>query len=181
MPLGSILAILFFLGLTFAGFSSLIAMMELPTRVMLDTGMKRPKAIILVAAVIYLLGIPSARNLDFLSNQDYVWGIGLMISGAIIAFAVIRYGPGRFRKELNETGYDWTLGRWWDLEIRFFIPFAAIVLLVWWLFQSATVFAPDDWFNPFKAFSVATVLVQWFVMTGIFILFNKKINGALKI
>jgi NSS family neurotransmitter:Na+ symporter len=40
----------------------------------------------------YLLGIPSARNLNILSNQDFVWGLALMISGAFVAFMVIRYG-----------------------------------------------------------------------------------------
>jgi NSS family neurotransmitter:Na+ symporter len=179
MPLGSPLAILFFLGLTFAGFSSLIAMFELSTRVLLDTGLKRSIALCIVAAVVYLLGIPSAKSVDFLSNQDYVWGIGLMISGAFIAFAVIKQGVTKFRKEFILTDTDWALGTWWDLIIKLFIPFGAIVLLIWWLALSATVFAPDDWYNPFNPFSVMTCLVQWIVLTGIFILYNKRITNSM--
>jgi NSS family neurotransmitter:Na+ symporter len=46
--------------------------------------MKRSEAIMIVVAVVYLLGIPSARNLNLLSNQDFVRGVGLMLSGAFI-------------------------------------------------------------------------------------------------
>lgn len=179
MFFGSPLAVLFFLGLTFAGFSSLIAQLELPTRVLVDTGMKRSKAIGIIIAVVYLLGIPSARNLNILSNQDYVWGIALMISGAFVAFSVIKQGISKIRKEINLTENDWVLGRWWDITIRLFIPSAAIILLVWWLFQSATVFAPDQWYNPFNPFSVMTCLAQWFIMSGIFILYNRRIANSM--
>ncbi|MCK4346395.1 MAG: hypothetical protein KAX05_14020, partial [Bacteroidales bacterium] len=124
-------------------------------------------------------GIPSARNLNILSNQDYVWGIALMISGAFVAFAVIKQGISKIRKEINLTENDWALGSWWDTTIRLFIPFAAIILLVWWLFQSATVFAPDQWYNPFNPFSVMTCLAQWIVMSGIFILYNRRIANSM--
>lgn len=179
MFFGSPLAVLFFLGLTFAGFSSLIAQLELPTRILVDTGMKRSKAIGIIIAVVYLLGIPSARNLNILSNQDYVWGIALMISGAFVAFSVIKQGISKIRKEINLTENDWVLGSWWDITIRLFIPSAAIILLVWWLFQSATVFAPDQWYNPFNPFSVMTCLAQWFIMSGIFILYNRRIANSM--
>ena len=181
MFLGSPLAILFFLGLTFAGFSSLIAQLELPTRVLVDTGMKRTKAIGIVVAVVYLLGIPSARNLNFLSNQDHVWGIALMISGAFVAFAIIRHGVSKIRMELNVNDFDWALGNWWDLVIKLFIPFAAIILLIWWLWQSATVLAPDQWFNPFSHFSVMTCFAQWFIVTCIFVLFNRRIANQMRL
>jgi NSS family neurotransmitter:Na+ symporter len=179
MFMGTPLAILFFLGLTFAGFSSIIAMLELASRVLVDTGMKRSQAIILVTLFIYLLGLPSAGNLDILSNQDYVWGIGLMISGAFIAFAIIRNKTTIISAEINSIPNDWKTGWYWSVIIRFFVPVAAFVLLAWWMFLSATVFAPDDWYNPFNPFSIMTCLVQWFLMLGIFILFNRKISGLM--
>lgn len=177
MVLGSPIAVLFFLGLTFAGFSSLIAQLELPTRVLVDTGMKRSKAIWIVVAVVYLLGIPSARNLNILSNQDFVWSVALMISGAFVAFAIIKQGVGKLIKEINVTENDWSVGNYWSITIRLFIPLAAIILLFWWLFQAATVLAPDEWFNPLNPFSVMTCLVQWFFVTGIFVALNRKIAG----
>ncbi len=180
MPMGSVLAVLFFLGLTFAGFSSIIAMFELPTRVLLDMGLSRSKAVSIVVAVVYLFGIPSAKNLNFLSNQDYVWGIALMISGAFIAAAIIKLGAKRMTEELGTIQNDWRVGKWWIIEMKYIVPVAAFILLFWWLFQSATVFAPEAWYNPLNPFSVMTCLVQWFVVLAIFILFNRRIASKIK-
>ena len=90
MVFGHPLAVLFFLGLSFAGFSSLIAMLELPVRIVVDAGVRRSHAILFIVVVSYLLGIPSARNLDLLSNQDFVWGVALMLSGAMVAYEILK-------------------------------------------------------------------------------------------
>jgi len=179
MVFGHPLAILFFLGLTFAGFSSLIAQLELSTRIFVDTGMKRNYSILLVVALTYVLGIPAASNLNWLSNQDHVWGIGLMISGALMAFVVFKSGAKKLRRELHMDPNDWQLKSWWSIVIQYFIPFAAITLLVWWFYLAATVFAPGEWYNPFNAFSIMTCLVQWAIMLSIFVIFNKRIAGSL--
>jgi NSS family neurotransmitter:Na+ symporter len=174
MPAGNIFAILFFLGLSFAAFSSLIAMIELSTRVLVDFGISRRNAIIGVCTVGFTLGIPSAINLDFLANQDFVWGVGLMISGAFIAFAVIRQGTTRFREEsIDHLAHDWNAGRKWDMAIGVVVPALATLLLGWWLYQSASVYAPDRWFDPFNPFSVMTCLVQWSIPVATFIFLNR--------
>ena len=92
MSLGVPLSILFFLGLTLAGFSSLMAMLELQARVLVDIGLGRSRAVLLVTLISYLFGIPSAISLSFLGNQDFVWGVALMISGTLIAYTITRYG-----------------------------------------------------------------------------------------
>ncbi len=97
MPAGSLFAVLFFLGLSCAAFSSLISMIELVTRVVVDLGARRRYAIAGVCTVGFVLGVPSSIHLGFFENQDFVWSVGLMISGAFVAFAVIRYGARRFR------------------------------------------------------------------------------------
>lgn len=181
MAMGTPLAVLFFLGLTFAGFSSIISMFELSTRVLLDTGLKRSQCIGIVVLVVYLLGLPSARNLDLLSNQDFVWGVGLMISGAFIAFAVMRSKIPHVVSDINAIAGDWKVGGAWSGVIRFFIPLAAGILLVWWMFLSATVFAPDAWYNPFNPFSVMTCLAQFILVLMIFIALNRKITSAMKV
>jgi NSS family neurotransmitter:Na+ symporter len=53
------------------------------------------------------------------------------------------------------------------------VPIAAVILLIWWLTISATVYSPDQWFNPLNPFSVMTCLVQWFLVLAIFILANR--------
>jgi NSS family neurotransmitter:Na+ symporter len=192
MTLGAPLCTLFFLGLTFAGFSSLIAQLELPTRVLIDAGMKRSWAIGVVVACVYLIGIPSARSINFLVNQDFVWGIALMLSGAFVAFTVIRFGARKLRSlELLPDKRDWNIGRWWDYVMTYFIPVGATILLIWWLWVAAAGSTPsklwfkplwwlwatttgtNNWYNPFFKESVMTCLIQWASIFIILILLNQ--------
>lgn len=178
MLFGNPLSILFFMGLTFAGFSSLIAQLELPTRILIDGGMKRPVAILSVVLISYIFGIPSARNLNILSNQDFVWGLALMLSGAFMAFILIRQGLSKLRKvEILSNKDDWKLGVWWEMVLKYFIPMAAVVLLGWWLSLSATV---DQWFNPLSKYSIMTCLVQWAIIMSILAMMNRWILKQMK-
>lgn len=161
MAFGRPLAMLFFLGLAFAALSSLISMIELATRSFVDAGVRRPTAVGWVAGLGFLLGIPSAVNLNIFANQDFVWGVGLLISGALVALAVITYGPRAFRTETMGHGGEINPGATWDTLITYFIPLQAVVVLGWWVYQSVFVFAPDTWFNPFDTYSIMTCLVQW--------------------
>ncbi len=173
IPLGNVLAILFFLGLAFAAFSSLISMIELATRVLVDGGLSRPRAIMAVCGVGFALGIPSAVNLTFFGNQDFVWGVALMISGAFVAFAVLRYGVSAFRLDcVDGSPDDWSAGRAWEVMIGRVVPVLAVVLLVWWLYQAAAVYSPETWYDPFDAYSVMTCLVQWGTVLVVLYLLN---------
>ncbi len=181
MPAGNLFAILFFLGLSFAAFSSLISMIELTTRIFVDGGLSRTKSVMAVCGVGFLLGIPSAMNLDILGNQDFVWGVALMISGALVAFAVIRYGPGHLRREeVNATPGDWGVGKGWTFMIRFAIPLQALVLLFWWLYIAATVYAPDTWYDPTEYYSLMTCVAQWGIMMIFFMVINRWLVARLK-
>ena len=42
-----------------------------------------------VAFLGILLGIPSALDLKFLANQDWVWGVGLILSDALLHFQLL--------------------------------------------------------------------------------------------
>lgn len=171
---GKLFAVLFFSGLSFAAFTSLISMIELAVRVLVDLGLKRNLSVLVVAIVGFLLGVPSAMNLDFLSNQDFVWGVGLIISGAFIALAVTKFGVSRFSKEVIDVNQnDWKAGRAWQILIGVFVPAQAVLLLIWWLYQSATVYAPETWYNPFEPYSVMTCLTQWGLAAVVLILLNR--------
>jgi hypothetical protein len=63
--------------------------------------------------------------------------------------------------------------------VRFFVPAAAAVLLVWWLGLSATVYATQDWFNPFHPSSVMTCLVQWLLAAALFLMLNRRLARSL--
>ncbi|MEO1022030.1 MAG: sodium-dependent transporter [Bacteroidota bacterium] len=173
---GGVFAILFFAGLTVAAFSSLISMIELASKVFVDTGMPRSKATLFICLAGFAFGIPSAINLTFFANQDFVWGVGLMVSGAFIAYAVVRFGAARFRTQLVNTNDDQLkLGRWWEIIIKVVVPIEVITLLSWWMYLSATEYAPDTWYNPFDPFSVATVIGQWALAIVLVILFRKRL------
>jgi NSS family neurotransmitter:Na+ symporter len=107
LPGGYFFSVLFFLALFFASMSSLISMIELAVRVLNDAGVARNLAIGFVGAVGFGMGIPSAVNASFFLNQDWVWGIGLMVSGAVFAFAVLRFGASqmvRFDRQISDPG-----------------------------------------------------------------------------
>ena len=120
----------------------------------------------------FLLGIPSAVDVNFLINQDWVWGVGLILSGAFIAFSIIKFGVDRFRNEvINGIGSDVKIGRWYNLIIKFLVPVQVIVLLSWWLISSTS--WDPQWWNPFHAENLGTCIFQWFIVLVLFIFMNK--------
>ena len=168
-----IFASLFFLALFFAAVTSLISMVELSTRTLIDFGIKRKRAIILVSITGFLLGVPSAVNINFLINQDWVWGVGLILSGAFISFSIIKYGINKFRTEIiNGYGSDYKIGKWYNLIIGILIPIQAVALISWWLISSVEWDA--EWWNPFHVENAGTAIIQWLIILTLFIVLNKK-------
>ena len=180
MPLGKPLAILFFLGLSFAGFSSLISMLELAVRNLIDFGVKRATAVGWIVGVCFLMGIPSAQNLDILGNQDFVWGVALMLSGIFVAAAVIKYGLSKIVEEVSaESENDWPFPKWWLPVISYVVPILGITIFSWWMWLSATVYAPNDRYDPTSLYSVATCVVQWAMVIVTLFILNRWMNQRL--
>ncbi|TVQ13001.1 MAG: sodium-dependent transporter [Balneolaceae bacterium] len=176
IPGGRAFAIMFFLALTFAAFSSLISMIELATKLFVDMGISRRLATIIICSTGFIMGLPSAMSLEFFANQDFVWGLGLMISGSFIAYCLIKYDVMEFRTKLiNVTDQDIRLNRVFDFIIKYVIPVEVVILLGWWILRSAFEFAPDSWYNPFNPYSVATCFVQWGIVMGLFLMYNRKL------
>ena len=166
LPFGRGLTTFFFLALAFAALSSLISMIELAVRVLVDGGMTRKGAIGLVGTFGFLLGIPSALSMAVFENQDWVWGVGLLVSGLFFALGVIRYGVTRFREELINTEHaDIRIGRWWDWAIRF-VAVQAVVLIAWWLLQFGT---DDVW----GRYGILNTAAQWGTALIAFLALNR--------
>jgi NSS family neurotransmitter:Na+ symporter len=169
-----IFASLFFLALSFAAISSLISLIELTTKTIIDFGFDRKKAIILVGSLGFLLGIPSALDLNIFANQDWVWGVALILSGGFIAFAIVKFGVVEFRNKLiNDEYSNIKIGKWYDIIIKYLIPFQAIVLLIWWLASSIS--WDSEWWNPFHVANAGTCFLQWGILLLAVVLLNKKI------
>jgi NSS family neurotransmitter:Na+ symporter len=171
IPFGRFFLSLFFLALVFAAWTSLIAMIELASRVLTDLGIERRRAIGIVGIAGVLLGIPSALSSGFFGNQDFVWGVGLMLSGFFFAVAVLRYGVTEWRATFINTGHsDIHIGAWWDWAIRF-VAVQAVVLIFWWLWQVRGADPAANW-NPLAVENIGTVVVQWGVVLAVLVAFN---------
>lgn len=179
VPAGQVLMVLFFLALVFAAWTSLISMIELATRVLVDLGLERGRAIALVGIAGLVFGVPSALNMTVFQNQDFVWGVGLMLSGLFFAVAVLRYGVTEWRERfVNAGGSDIRIGRWWDWAMRFVVV-EAVVLIAWWLWQVRG-HGLGAMLDPLRTYSVGTVLVQWALVLGVLVALNGVLVARLR-
>ena len=176
VPAGTIVLPVFFLALFFAALSSLIAMIELASRVLIDAGFPRPVAVRLVGVATVICGIPSAISPAVFENQDWVWGLALMISGLFISVAVTRYGPDRFRADLINVGDGTTkVGPLFGWVLQYLIPVQFAVMFTWWMYQAVAVYDPDNWWNPIRMYSLGTCFMQWGVALVLLVVFNRRL------
>jgi NSS family neurotransmitter:Na+ symporter len=175
-------AALFFLTLAFAALTSLIAMVELGARLLRDLGAPRRRAVAIVAAAAFLCGIPSALSMPILANQDWAWGLGLILSGGFLACGVLRYGVRRFRRDF--LAIEGRRGAWFDLVLAVLVPLQAACLLLWWFHQAWRWAAPEGapfaqrlaaWIDPVGADSVGTCLLQWGALLAVGWLLNRPL------
>jgi len=172
IPAGRFFMALFFLALVFAAWTSLVSMIELAARVLMDRGVPRGRAITLVGAAGVLFGIPSALNLGFFRNQDWVWGAGLAVSGLFFAIAILRYGVTKWREiYINHDHSDVRIGAWWDWAMRLVVV-EAVVVLGWWLWDARGQGGAATW-TLFSPYNVGTVLIQWAVVLAVLLLANR--------
>lgn len=173
MPGGRFFMIFFFLALSFAAITSLISMIELAARNLIDAGMARRKAVLLVGGAGLVFGLPSARSVAFLHNQDWVWGVGLMLSGLFFALGARWFGLEKLRtEEINGEGCDLPVPRVWNFIVGVVVPIEAVTLLVWWLWESRG-WDPEGWLDPFRAETTGTVLLQFAIGLTALILYNR--------
>ncbi len=169
---GQIIAILFFIALFFAAFTSLFSMFELGVHFLKDLGFPRGKSIVLMAFLGLVLGAPSALRLKFMDNQDWVWGIGLLLSGFFFTVLMRRVGVEKFSRDF--VPLHSALHRFvFKLLVFWLIPLEFLFLVGWWFFQ-AMKWDPAGWWNPFHGLSVGTCLFQWGILLGILFLLNRK-------
>ncbi|MBN2290604.1 MAG: sodium-dependent transporter [Candidatus Glassbacteria bacterium] len=177
---GQLMLALFFLALSLAALSSLISMFELAVRNLIDLGLRRRSATAAVAAFIALAGSPSALNSTFFDNQDWVWGLGLLVNGLFFCLAVNRFGAGRFREQMVNirSSKDIRLGKVFEPLISRVIPFQFVLLLGWWFYRSVG-WDPANWWNPFSTFSIGSCLAQWGLAAVLMIVLAPRLAGLL--
>jgi len=166
---------LFFLGLFFAALSSLIALYEMSSRIFVDMGMSRAKAVGIVATIGAVVGGFSAVDIRVFVSMDWVWGLALVIGGLTVAWAVHMYGADRYRRELiNGAGAQRKLGPMFNTLFVFLIPAQGIGMLGWWLYDAATnpgyYGEGNDPWDPTRlgTFGVGPCVIWWVTALGIF-------------
>jgi NSS family neurotransmitter:Na+ symporter len=177
LPGGAYLSTLFFLALTLAAFSSLLPMIELFIQNVKDLELAYKTAMIIVICCFIVIGFPSAWSLDFFSNQDWVWGVGLIVSGLFILIAVAMNNPVRFKQETIDVGSDVRLSSRYFSWMIYLNIFVAIFLIYWWLSRdySSTWFDANGNWDLLGTYSNASTITQW----GIVLIAGIILNGFL--
>ena len=176
MPAGNYFTAIFFFALFIASISSLIAMLELGVRILMDYNISRKISLSIIVTVALFAGFPSAYSIKIFNNQDWVWGVGLLLSGFFFIFFVLKYKPGKFLADFLELRKQSLFLNQRGVHILFgFMVIEFLVMCTWWFLQSVNWY-PDTWWNPFLEFSVGTCLLQWALLILIGILFNRKIS-----
>ena len=177
VPGGDYLSVFFFLALFVAAFSSLLPMIELFLQNVADLNVSKRKTLIIVIVCFIAFGFPSAWSLDFFSNQDWVWGVGLILTGLFILIAVAINNPVKFKEETIDVGSDMILPSSF-FRFAIFINIAVgFFLIYWWLSQdySATWFNESGNWDLMGVYSNASTVTQW----GIVIIIGLLLNGFL--
>ena len=85
-----------------------------------------------------------------------------MINGLFISIAATTYGQEPFRNNFINVGKKAIrVGPVYGLVLQYLVPFQFLVMFGWWMYQAATVYDPDEWWNPVRVYSVGTCLFQW--------------------
>lgn len=176
VPGGYFLSIIFFLAFFLAAFSSLLPMLELFIRNIRDLGISRNAAATRAAIFTIVFALPSAWYLDFFNNQDWVWGIGLIISGLFFVFAALKNGVLKFKKNFIDEDSDYKVPNLYFVACMSFNVVLGIVLIYWWMSQG---YSQYPWFdqygnwNFFDVYSNATIITQWVIVLAVGIAINK--------
>ena len=143
MPFGEIIGALFFLLVLFAALSSAISMMEVNTANLIEHfKMKRPQAVLVLAVILLILGLPSALGYSlwsgfkplgmyFLDFADFVGNSVITPLVALISCLFIGWiaKPQGLSEEIGRTGV-FKRRRSFEFMIRYAAPvFIAAVLL----------------------------------------------------
>lgn len=149
---GNVFGVLFFLLLMVAALTSSISLLEVATAWLVDEkGMSRKKASLGVAAIAFVIGIPSALangavswlsslpgiGMDFLSFLFMIFGQYALVVGALLISVFVGWvwGVKNAAQEVRSNDGRFSLERTWSILIRFLCPIAVVSLLFYLLLQ----------------------------------------------
>ena len=174
MPKGDYISLLFFLALFVAAFSSLLPMIELFLQNVRSLQFSKHKALAWVIICFITFGFPSAWSLNFFANQDWVWGVGLIVAGLFIMIAVAMNGPGRFKEQTIDVGSDVMLSTGFFRLAIYANILVGLFLIYWWLSQdfSRNWLDENGTWDLFGTYSNASTITQWMTVLVVGIILN---------
>ena len=176
LPGGDYMAVFFFLALTLAAFSSFLPMLELFKSNLKQTNASQRTILVSMSVAFIIFGFPSAYSLDYFSNQDWVWGLGLIVSGVFISLATAIYGPVKFKKELIDQDSDFTISDYYFKYAIYANVLLGAILIYWWMSQGYSEYPWLDnagsW-NWIDVYSNASIVTQWGIVLLLGIMINK--------
>ncbi len=179
MPGGYFISILFFFSLFVAAISSNICHFMICSLPFVDSGMNKKTSIIMLFFILLIWGLPSAWNMSFFSNQDWVFGQMMLIGALFSCFALVKFGTKRIRDEFLNTEYSGLrAGVIWELCIKFVAPSIVLIMFLWWSIQS--IGWDEQWWNPLASSSLGTFVVQASLILFVCWLFNGKVADSIK-
>jgi neurotransmitter:Na+ symporter, NSS family len=148
MPLGAFFGAGFFLLLTVAALTSTISLLEVPVAFLVDEyKWKRSTAVILMGALAFLIGVPSALSsgavswltkipaigVGFLDLANIVLGNYSLTIGALFIslFVGFKWGIKAAVEEIEYDGNIFTFKTVWAFLIRFVCPIAILAIFVY--------------------------------------------------
>ncbi len=179
MPGGYLIGIIFFLSLLFAAISSNIVHFIIVSLPVQEMGITKKQSVLGAFFVLLILGLPSAWNVNFLSNQDWVAGQMMLVGALFSCFAIYKFGAKRVREQyLNNEYSGLRIGKWWEFSIKYLAPLTILIMFTWWSWQSIS--WDPQWWNPFAVFSLATFVIQGALIILLAILFNNRVNKGIR-
>ncbi|SER29466.1 sodium-dependent transporter [Natrinema salaciae] len=139
IPLGGLVAILFFVGFFLATFTSGLLITEVSvTTLSEETRFDRTQTTLGVCGAIWLLGLPSAYSVAVLDYLDFVfgnWGLPLATL-AIIGVIGWVMGPQRLRLLAVNRNAGVYVGRWWNPVIRYVVPAVMVFIVAYFAYEN---------------------------------------------
>lgn len=154
MSAGYLWSLLFFMGFLFANLTTAIAITEVGvTTYQEERKVPRQKAVLIMCAIIWVLGIPSALDSSILGYLDFVVGNwGLPLATFIIMLSIgWKFDARRLRLVSLNRGADMYVSWRWEPVVRYQIPLIMLGIMAYFLYSNLST-------TPFKTLSGLVVL-----------------------
>lgn len=178
---GFLMAVFFFLALCSAALSSLIAMLELACRNLMDMGFTRKQGTLIGTVFFLIVGAFSAADNRIFENQDFTWGVGLLMVGLCYSFAAMKYGVDKLWEEDIKPCSDIQV-KWMWSAIKLF-PILFIGVWGCWVYQAASWYEPGEWYKFWPitkyVYTPGVMVVEWAILFIVLMLLNNAMSKRL--